>query len=145
MNKNSLLFLLLTLVTSVSALADNVAYKHFDASVVESEDLLADVKPYGFGKGYEALEDGSYKCCNPDGEAFGLRFPIQLNQTAPEPIIASAESRCEGVESASSVDYSIYMDIAYIDGTYQWGVAQAFNVGNKGKNWSAVSVRFMPE
>ena len=145
MNKNSLPILLLTIIASVSALADNVAYKHFDATVVESADLLADVKPYGFGKGYEALEDGSYTCCNPDGETFGLRFPIQLNQTVPEPIIASAESRCEGVESASSVDYSIYMDIAYIDGTYQWGVAQAFNVGNKGKDWSAVSVRFMPE
>ncbi len=145
MNKNSFLFLLLTLAASVSALADNVAYKHFDASAVESRNLLADVKPYGFGKGYEALENGSYECCNPDGETFGLRFPIQLNQTVPEPIIATAESRCEGVESASSGDYSIYMDIAYADGTYQWGVSQAFNVGQKGKNWSLASVRFMPE
>ena len=146
MNKNSLLFLLLTIISCVPALADNVAYKHFDASVVESPNLLADVvKPYGFGKGYEALDNGSYECCNPDGETFGLRFPIQLDQTVPEPIIATAESRCEGVESASSGDYSIYMDIAYIDGTYQWGVSQAFNVGNKGKDWSAVSVRFMPE
>ena len=176
MNKNPLLFLLLTLAISASALADNVAYKHFDASAVESRNMLADVKPYGFGKGYEALEDGSYKCNNPDGEAFGLRFPIQLNQTVPEPIIATAESRCEGVESASSGDYSIYMDIAYADGTYQWGVSQAFptgsvpkwkrelpksafseakpcpsaraashNVGQKGKNWSSATVRFMPE
>ena len=145
MNKNPLLFLLLTLVTCVSALADNGAYKHFDASAVESPNLLANVKPYGFGKGYQALEDGSYECCNSEGEAFGLRFPIQLDQTVPEPIIATAESRCEGVESASAGDYSIYIDIAYADGTYQWGVAQAFNVGEKGKNWSAATVRYMPE
>ena len=145
MNKNSILFLLLTIIACTPALADNAAYKHFDASAVESANLLADVKPYGFGKGYEALDNGSYECCNPDGETFGLRFPIQLNQTVPEPIIATAESRCEGVESASSGDYSIYMDIAYSDGTYQWGVSQAFNVGTKGKNWSAATVRFMPE
>lgn len=146
MNRNSLPFLLLMMIlTSVPVLADNAAYKHFDASAIESRNLLADFKPYGFGKGFQALDNGSYECCNPDGEAFGLLFPIKLDQTVPEPIIASAESRCEGVESASSGDYSIYMDIAFTDGTYQWGVAQAFNVGQKGKNWSSASVRFMPD
>ncbi len=131
--------------TAQDNLSKNVAYRAFNDSVVKNDNLLNGVKPNRFGDGFEPLSDNSYQCSNTDKETKGLFFPIQLNQTVPEPIIASAQSRSEGVEGSPNADYSLYMDIAYSDGTYQWGVAETFSVGEQGKNWSTKTVRFMPE
>lgn len=65
-----------------------------------------------------------------DGRAQrGVSQAVTLNQTTPEPIVATAWSRAENVTGGRNNDYALYLDLIYTDGTPLWGQTAPFDVG----------------
>lgn len=95
-------------------------------------------------KGYE--QQGNVFCCDngPDAQIQrGISQNIILNQTKPEPIVAVAWSKAEGVGGGHNSDYSLYLDLVYSDGTPLWGRTDQFNVGSH--DWEKAQVFVFPE
>ncbi|MEN6424189.1 MAG: hypothetical protein ABFE13_02410 [Phycisphaerales bacterium] len=113
----------------------------FDQS---GENLLkADAwRPYQSGF---VREDEAFVCDNgADAQVQrGVSQTVVLNQEKPEPIIAVAWSRAEGVGGAPDSDYSLYLDLLYIDGTPLWGQADSWTVGTH--DWQKAQVIVFPE
>ncbi|MCX7047284.1 MAG: hypothetical protein NTX50_17580 [Candidatus Sumerlaeota bacterium] len=97
-----------------------------------------------FEKGFQR-EGGAFVCDNAqDGKGLrGVSQNVTLNQTRPEPIIASAWSKAENAGGARDSDYSLYLDLVYTDGTPLWGQSAPFKVG--AHDWERVVVKVMPE
>jgi hypothetical protein len=90
--------------------------------------------------------DGDVFVCDNGADAKAARGMMQtvvLGQTRPEPIIAAAWSRAEGVTGSPNSDYSIYLDLTYADGTHLWGQSSAFDVGTH--DWQQRRVRIVPD
>jgi len=84
--------------------------------------------------------------CDNGGDAQAQRGASQtvtLNQTQPEPIVAAAWSKAEGVGGGRDSDYSLYLDLIYMDGTPLWGQIDSFNVGSH--DWEKAQVIVFPE
>lgn len=77
------------------------------------------------------------------GEGRGAEQTITLNQTQPAPLVAEAWSRAQGVSGAPDSDYSLYLDLVYMDGTPLWGRITPFGTGTHG--WERAEVRVMPD
>ncbi|MBP7052670.1 MAG: hypothetical protein KBE65_16795 [Phycisphaerae bacterium] len=73
----------------------------------------------------------------------GVSQTVVLNQTTPEPILAVAWSRAEGVGGARDSDYSLYLDLQYTDGTPLWGQVDSWTVGTH--DWQKAQVLVFPE
>jgi len=99
-------------------------------------------RPYE--QGYRA-EGNMFVCENAPGAAArrGVAQSIELNQTKPEPIIASAWSRAEAATGGPDPDYSIYLDLVYDDGTPLWGQSAPFRTGTH--DWERAQVLVVPE
>jgi hypothetical protein len=95
-------------------------------------------------KGFERQAE-VFVCDNGgDGQAQrGVSQTVTLNQTQPEPIVAAAWSKAEGVGGGRDSDYSLYLDLIYTDGTPLWGQIDAFNVGSH--DWEKAQVIVFPE
>ncbi|MCC7491716.1 MAG: hypothetical protein IT204_05190 [Fimbriimonadaceae bacterium] len=74
------------------------------------------------------------RCVRPDaaGPGAGVLQVVTLNQTEPLPVAVSGWSRAVGVSGAADVDYSIYCDLTFTDGTPLWGQISSFEVGTHG-------------
>ncbi len=133
---------------SLSTAADGSVTKRMmvDSSAaggLSTENLLLTDGWHGFGEGFES-EGDSFVCDN-GGDTTGVRGAAQtivLNQTRPAPIIASAESRCEGVEGVASSDYSLYVDLVFTDGTTQWSQTAIFDSGTH--DWQRRQLVILP-
>lgn len=77
-----------------------------------------------------------------DGER-GIGQALTLNQQEAKPVNFSGWSRAENVSGPPDVDYSIYADIVYQDGTNLWGSSAPFNTGTH--PWQKVSFTVTPE
>lgn len=73
----------------------------------------------------------------------GVGQTVVLNQTTPQPIVATAESRAEGVTGSADNDYALYLDLLYADGTSQWGQTAPFTTGTH--DWQRRQVTVVPE
>jgi hypothetical protein len=73
----------------------------------------------------------------------GVMQTVQLDQTRPEPIVASVSSKAEGVSGSPDSDYSLYLDLVYSDGTPLWGQAASFATGSH--DWQKRQVMVLPE
>jgi len=103
------------------------------------EQLDSSGKPAGwsiYGTGYAVdgtqHQDGdrSIRCENPDGPSVhGATLTITMNQQYPAPITVSGWSACYGVDGAADLDYSVYVDVMYRDGTYLYAQNKPFDVG----------------
>jgi hypothetical protein len=98
----------------------------------------------GFAAGFET-RDGVWVCDNgSDAKAKrGVTQHVVLNQTAPQPIVASAWSRAAGVTGGRDSNYALYLDLAYADGTSLWGQIASFDVGTH--DWQRREVTVLPE
>jgi hypothetical protein len=85
-----------------------------------------------------------FVCANgPDTTAQGgVCQTVVLNQTAPQPIIASGWSKAEAVGGETNADYALYLDLTYADGEPLWGQSAPFKVGTH--DWQRVEVRVTP-
>ncbi|MGB9624247.1 MAG: hypothetical protein ACPMAQ_05235, partial [Phycisphaerae bacterium] len=84
-------------------------------------------------------------CCdNPSGKLrMGLSQTLTLNRTDARPLLVSGWSRAEGVPGTSNLDYSIYVDIIYQDGTALWAQVAQFSCGTH--DWEYRQARIHPD
>jgi hypothetical protein len=73
----------------------------------------------------------------------GAGQTIELDQTTPEPIVATASSKAEGVTGSPDHNYSLYLDLTFTDGTNLWGQAARFGTGTH--DWQRRQVLILPE
>lgn len=105
--------------------------------------LKADAwRPYQSGF---VREGDAFVCDNgaDAGAQRGVSQTVVLNQKKPEPILATAWSRAEGVGGSSDSDYSLYLDLQYADGTPLWGQVDSWAVGTH--DWEKSQVLIFPE
>ena len=115
--------------------ADN---EQFGPNRVEREKLFA------YRDGFVNAEDGAWRCENGEDAAAhrGAAATIRLEQQKPLPIVATAESRAENVGGSADPNYSIYIDIAYQDGTRLYGQSAPFETGST--DWQKKEVLVYP-
>ncbi|MGA2258887.1 MAG: hypothetical protein ABSG53_29820, partial [Thermoguttaceae bacterium] len=97
-----------------------------------------------YEKGFQ--REGDWFVCDNGTDARsrrGVTQSVTLDQTHPEPIVASSWSRAEDVGGSEDSDYSLYIDLVYTDGTTLWG--QAANFGTASHDWQHRQVVVLPE
>lgn len=88
-----------------------------------------------FEQGYELSSDRRsgatcIRCVNATADdRRGATAVVVLNQSEPRPIVVEGYSRAENVGGFRNNDYSIYLDLTYMDGTPLWGQTAPFSVG----------------
>ena len=83
-------------------------------------------------------------CDNPAGNLrLGLSQTLTLNRTDARPLLVSGWSRAEGVAGTPNLDYSIYVDILYQDGTALWAQVALFSCGTH--DWEYRQARIHPD
>jgi hypothetical protein len=99
-------------------------------------------RPYGQGFN---KQDGVLACDNGGDRKVqrGASQTITLNQTRPEPIVATAWSKAENVGGGRDGDYALYLDLVYQDGSPLWGQVDAFSTGSH--DWEKAQVTLFPE
>ncbi|MCP4453017.1 MAG: hypothetical protein GY809_16260, partial [Planctomycetes bacterium] len=128
----------------LSATVDGVVMKKVLGEGDASENLIkADAwRPWQAG----FVRQGDVFVCDngQDGQVQrGASQTVTLNQVQPEPIIATVQSRAEGVGGGRNNDYSLYLDLMYMDGTPLWGQVDTFDVGSG--DWETAKVVVFPE
>ena len=73
----------------------------------------------------------------------GASQSVVLSQERAEPIAASVSSRAEEVSGSSDSNYSLYLDLVYMDGTHLWGQNSPFDVGTH--DWQTRQVVVFPD
>ncbi len=121
-----------------------VVTKRILAADDAGENLLDSTAWRPWQEGFER-KDGSFVCDNASDTEVqrGLSQTIALNQTRPEPIVAIAWSKAQGVGGARDSDYSLYLDLVYTDGSPLWGQTASFSVGTH--DWQKAQVLVFPE
>ncbi len=121
-----------------------VAKKVINLDATDALQLVepVDVRPYGEGF---VEENGVYVCDAGDSTAqtLGVARRYDLNQTTAAPIVATGWSRAENVGGSVGADYSLYIDIIYVDGSALWGQTAPFAVGDS--DWTQERVAIFPE
>ena len=125
-------------------LADGAVVKARLNTDASGENLLKPDRWGRFQNGFERKE-GALVCDNgSDAKARrGATQTVELNQTRPEPIVAVAWSKAEGVTGSPNSDYSVYLDLVYDDGTPLYGQSAPFAVGTH--DWQRREVVVFPD
>ncbi len=98
----------------------------------------------GWKQGF--LRDGdTFMCDNGPDDVVerGVFQTVVLNQTEPQPFVAVAWSKAEDVAGPSRGDYSLYLDLTYMDGTPLWGQLAPFTAGTH--DWERREVVVFPK
>lgn len=74
---------------------------------------------------------------------YGVLQRVELTQKEPALAIVEAWSRAEKVSGGMDAGYSLYVDVAYQDGSHLWQQTAAFPVGTHG--WVRREVAILPE
>jgi len=72
----------------------------------------------------------------------GIGYVFELNQEQPLPIVATVWSRAEDVSGSPEANYSLYLDLEYMDGTPLWGQVAKFDCGTH--DWQKRTVTVVP-
>lgn len=84
------------------------------------------------------------KCANStEAEISGVSQTVVLNQSEPCPLVAGGWSKAENVSGQPDGNFSIYVDLAYDDGSALYGQVAAFSCGTH--EWEYQSVAIHPE
>ncbi len=108
------------------------------------ENLLKPDAWTGWQRGF--VREGDVFVCDNGSDSRAQRGVCQtivLNQETPEPIVATAWSKAEGIDGAADSDYSLYLDLKYVDGTPLWGQVDSWAVGTH--DWEKAQVLVFPE
>ena len=73
----------------------------------------------------------------------GLTYPVELNQRRPVPFTATLWSKAKDVGGTPDSNYSLYIDLMYMDGTELWGQIAAFSTGTH--DWQQRCVTVVPD
>lgn len=103
----------------------------------------------GWALGYEVddqVKHGgqfSARCSNATTQEHrGLTHTVILNQKEPVPIVAECWSRAQDVSGGQDSNYSLYLDLVYMDGTPLWGQVATFKPGTH--DWQKRTVVVAP-
>ncbi|NOY80988.1 MAG: hypothetical protein GXP31_08280 [Kiritimatiellaeota bacterium] len=103
-----------------------------------------------YADGYETAEkqgrnDSTAAVCRRGraDPAKGLTQPVSLHQKKVRPLTVTAWSRCRQVTGEMDADYSLYVDLRYVDGGRKYGSNVPFPTGSEG--WRRVTLRLVPE
>ncbi len=137
-------FLSASLLPVLAKAADGEPPKELIDSEAAGPNLLEPGAWRPWQKGYEG-KDGVFFCDNGSETSAqrGVSQTVTLNQTRPEPIIATAWSKAEAAGGGRNSDYALYLDLVYADGTPLWGQVDTFSVGTH--NWEKAKVVVFPE
>jgi len=130
--------------STAASVADGVVVKEVPKLSGVGENLLKPDRWSAYERGF--ARDGELFVCDNGGETSarrGAHQTVVLNQTRPEPIVASAWSKAEGVTGTPDHDYSVYLDLIYADGTPLWGQVAEFKTGVH--DWQRSQVTIYPE
>jgi len=124
--------------------ADGAVIKKVLDSHDAGENLLSASAWRPFGQGFNG-QDGVFTCDNGGNAKVqrGASQTVTLNQTRPEPIVASAWSKAQNVGGSRDSDYALYLDLVYQDGSPLWGQVDGFNAGSH--DWEKAQVTIFPE
>jgi len=126
-----------------AGLADGVVLKKILKAPAERGNLLRADRWRAFGEGFR--REGEALVCDNGADRTARRGASQtvvLNQKRPEPIVAAAWSKAEGVGGGGGGDYSLYLDLVYTDGTPLWGQVAPFAGGTH--DWQRRQAVVMP-
>ena len=85
----------------------------------------------------------SARCTNATAEEHrGLTYLAVLNQTVATPIVAECWTKAESVSGGPDADYSLYLDLEYMDGTPLWGQLSPIKPGTH--DWVKRTVTVVP-
>ena len=98
-------------------------------------------------KGFER-DNGVFICDNASDAQVqrGLSQTVTLNQTSPEPIVATAWSKADTVGGSRGSDYALYLDLVYSDGEPRSRWAQWSTPGQSRSHclWRSLSLSHLP-
>lgn len=77
-----------------------------------------------------------------DGQK-GLTYLVDLNQAQPLPFTVELWSKARDVSGGSDTNYSLYVDLEYMDGTPLWGQIATFATGTH--DWEKRALTIVPE
>jgi len=84
----------------------------------------------------------SLRFTKPDAQTvFWVSRNIEINQTRPAPLVISGWSKAENVVGSRGGNYSVWVDLAYVDGTSLWGQKAICSVGTH--DWQYVELPFV--
>jgi len=104
-----------------------------------------------FAKGYELDREvtrdtgsGSIRMVRAQGDGdMGAVQVLQLDQNEVRPIWISGYSRAEGVTPGIAINYSLYADLTYQNGSNSWGHAVGFDAGTH--SWQHRDLVIIPD
>ena len=64
-----------------------------------------------------------------NGETYWISQTVTPNQARPAPLVVSGWSKAENVEGTRGGEYSVWVDLQYMDGTPLWGQKAPFELG----------------
>ncbi len=131
-------------VVGQQPLADGTVVKAVLEPAGQEENLLKANGWGAFEKGFR--REGPVFVCDNGEEADARRGVTQgvvLNQTRPEPVVAAAWSKAEGVTGSPDAGYAVYLDLLYDDGTPLWGQTANFTTGTH--EWQRRQVLVLPD
>jgi len=93
-----------------------------------------------------AREGDTYICDNGTNSVVrrGVSWSIEVNQKEAVPVVASAWGKAEEQEGSPGNDFSIYLDIQYMDGGSLWGQCSPFET-DAGTGWHRREVIVTPD
>ena len=130
MNHRRLLITALLLCTAFGAFAEIIKPVLKNATTDTALDISA--LPWNpWEEGFTSGPEGTIICDNGDDSQIrrGAGKTVELNQSAPAPIVVKAKSRASKVSGSPDKNYSLYLDIIYNDGTPLWGRTAPFQTG----------------
>ncbi len=111
--------------------------------VIEGWDAFAD----GYNVDRNVSHDGPSGSIRldrtPESGDRGAVQVVTLRQDQPRPVWIRAWSRADAVAEGAAVNYSLYADVTYRNGSNSWGHAVGFDSGTH--NWQAREVVILPE
>lgn len=124
-------------------LADSTVVKAVLDTNQTGENLLKPQAWHGYEQGF--TREGDLFVCDNGKQAGrrGVSQSVELNQTRPEPIVASAWSKAEGVTGSPGPDYALYLDLVFDDNSTLWGQTAHFPTGTH--DWERRQVVILPD
>jgi len=129
--------------SKTGALNETVIKRVIDARDA-GENLLNPTEWKPWGEGFKR-QDKVFVCDNGGDSKVqrGASQTVVLNQTQPEPLVATAWSKAQDVGGGRDSDYALYLDLTYQDGTPLWGQVDTFDIGSH--DWEKAQVTIFPE
>ena len=134
----------LALTTASQAGVDGRVVKEVLRAQVGGQNHLQGNAWRPWGKGFQ--REGEYLVCSnatARGVQRGASQTVSLQQKVPDPIVAVAWSRSLDVTGAPDSNYSLYLDLTYMDGGHLWGQTAPFDTGTH--TWQQRRVIIVPE